>query len=387
MAKKATRRGDASARPIAIVSADWHAAESSFVRSQIAGDAIYGISQLVDAAIERQVPLVGAGDLFDVKRPPSHVLAAVHDEISRLAAARVPCYFIAGDHDEPPTPTVGDRVHWLRACAKPWATHIGEGHTCEIGGLVFSGIDYMPAGMLQDRIAVIHEDTAVVVMHQIVRELRSGEMIPYAMTLDQLPTRLKAAIFGDWHRHQVVNYHRIGLEPLVVLSPGPVALTAIDEPDSKFAFVLNSDLSVAALPLRCRPVLSDVIASEDELNGYLDRVVSAVRVATSKAADAGIPPHIRVPILDVRASHDIVTPRDRIRRVVGEEAHVHIRSLPREKREEDEAPVDVRQVSFDEAAAAVSSNKAAVKLASRLYRGDDRTVEILAKAKDRIYSR
>ena len=91
---------DHKGKPIAVVTSDWHIALNAWKKlPDIKGDAEFSLRQIVDAALALNVPIIAAGDLFDVKHPDSYTVNVTAKHMARLHSAGLKCFYVQGQHE------------------------------------------------------------------------------------------------------------------------------------------------------------------------------------------------------------------------------------------------------------------------------------------------
>lgn len=251
--------------PVAVVASDWHLAPGAWKRNPaIAGDAYHGLNQAVDYCLQRQVPMIAPGDLFDVQHPDAFSLYAARMALDRMARANLDLYHVQGQHEyQHPVPVLN-------------AIHSGPVHVnrtvFRVGPLRCVGLDYMNPDALRAEFATAgrREGADVLVTHQVWKNL-----VPWrqnAPTFEEIPYGY--TVSGDFHHHGLWHYHGPGGEG-VFMSPGTLCMQALDEPPEKFVYLLYDDLTCESLPLTSRPFHGVVLETPEDLEKL---VAEAARV-------------------------------------------------------------------------------------------------------------
>lgn len=372
--KAAPRASDASV--IAVGSSDWHAVDTHWTGSGIIGDSLDAIRQIVNLALHHNVPLIAAGDLFDVKQPRSNVVAAVHEQMDRMRSANLPVYFTTGQHEQVVVPPTGVPVEWLRSSADPWPTHV-DGIDFAIAGRVFYGLDWTPRTELPERLAAIPEGVEVLVAHQVWEEMRSGDVVKFEASLDDIPSHVTRMLTGDWHVHRQVEHRRPDGSEIVAWSPGSSCLTEISESAFKQVFLIKDDLTASSVPLFTRAVIDDEV-DLGNFDRFLTNLPTAIDTLAAEAADFGTSAELAAPIVAVTITDPgLFDVKARVAAVIRDRAHLHIRYKLR-RPDTVATAVERRSVSFAEAAAKVSKDPAAVALAVALYESADPAATLAA---------
>ena len=125
--------------PLMVLSSDWHLSPFSWKKHpNVHRDSYYSLQQIVDLCIQLNVPLIAAGDLFDIKHPPSESVVFCVEQMARLQRVGLPVYYIQGQHEL-------SEIPWISLC--PNATHIDSFKsdlnfkTFDIQGLRVAGQD------------------------------------------------------------------------------------------------------------------------------------------------------------------------------------------------------------------------------------------------------
>lgn len=88
--------------PTFLASADLHIGHKLYNYPELEADMLDNFRRLCSAAVSRHVDyLVLAGDVFDDNNPRPDSVAAVKEQVDRLAALNITVVGIAGDHDKP----------------------------------------------------------------------------------------------------------------------------------------------------------------------------------------------------------------------------------------------------------------------------------------------
>ncbi|MCA9824884.1 MAG: metallophosphoesterase, partial [Dehalococcoidia bacterium] len=187
--------------------------------------------------------LVVAGDVFHTPRPPEALVDRTLGSLAEVAAAGIPVFVLAGNHDRsqlPPSLWLGHpSVHVFD---KPRTFVLERGDTTvAIGGLPFSrriGAS-APDLIRATGIGEVAADLRLLAMHQSVDGARVGthdfQFRPGSEVLrrEALPRSLTAVVAGHVHRHQVLAN---GCSP-PVLYPGSIERTSFAEREEPKGFL------------------------------------------------------------------------------------------------------------------------------------------------------
>lgn len=311
-----------SVRPIAVVCADTHLADSAWSSSRIVGDSYHSLHQIVNLAISLGVPLIGCGDLIDKKRNASGPISIWLGELDRLQAAGQVLFFIQGQHEEQEKP-------WLSA--HPAAVHLA-GATVELGPFKLGGTDFLPREKLNEHLAN-PIDCDIYLMHQVWSELMGDIALPEGTMSDIVGPKL--VFTGDCHRgytdEDILNREN---QIVRVINPGSTCLQAIDEPPDKYVCILHSDGSVVKKQLETRKLIrAKLIESDSDLDDVIVKVIESIEDHEKLAKETGISEVIAKPLVWV---HYYVAVKDvqlRLADAVGDRAFMFYRQFADEKTE------------------------------------------------------
>lgn len=288
---------------LAILSADWHMSQQVWAnRPQLRGDAERALSQIVDLAIQYGVPLIGAGDLLNVRRPSAGTVAATYRQLSRLAAAGLTCYYIQGQHEF--AGNSPEDSPWLSFM--PGTVHIHK-QTVLCQSVRFYGLDYTPPTMLHEELASIPSDTDVFVAHQVWQE-----SMPFGAEASFADVPAKFMVTGDLHQTKVYE-----LPDRQVLSPGATHMRKIDEPSTHSVFLLSRDataLRLTELPLQSRRVVRWTVATESTLRAAITDYIDWYNIADD--------PLMVTPIVHVTYDKDLPDVHSVTTSLLGDKAHL-----------------------------------------------------------------
>lgn len=316
-------------KPLFIATADWHVKEHTWVdRPGLRGDAICALEQIVSFAVRRQLPIIAAGDLLDQKRNAAFPIHKVRTQIERLAEAGVPLYFVQGQHEL-------QEVPWLNAIHK-WPTWLTGDKVQLLGDDRYKlwGLDWTPPNQLKEKLAEMPEGVDIAVVHQVCHHWMGGITSP-ELDFAMVP-RVGMLIAGDYHKHEKVAAFNEQGSPMLVLSPGSIAMQEINEERAKRFFVVFDDLSVKAVLLRTRPVLDCIpLVCGQDVDHFVENIEADVLAANARALAAGVPQEISDPIVYV--SYDVTIPNvyERVTRAMPKNSHLFRKEILPESEDDD----------------------------------------------------
>ena len=245
---------------IAVLTSDWHLEQGAWKAPNTPkGDSYVALDQIVDLAVRFQVPVIAAGDLFDVNRPDSLSLHRASAAITQLGRYGQQLLFTQGQHEKsyPPFMSLFDG-----------AVHIHQ-RVVEVRGINVVGIDHVSSNNLESSISqaeTLSSDVDLLVVHQVWREFL-GINFEASLSLPISKIRPKLVLSGDFHKHL-----SLPVDGVSVLSPGSTCLQDVKEPPVKSVFLLFDDMSVESRTLASRAVhVVDSVMSQDELLALIDR--------------------------------------------------------------------------------------------------------------------
>lgn len=246
--------------PVTVVASDWHLAPGAWKRNPaIAGDAYWGLQQAVAACLDRGLPMVAPGDLFDVQHPDAMSLYTARTWVDRMKAAGLKVFHVQGQHEyQHPVPVLN--------AVSDWPVHANK-VAFRLGPLKFVGLDYMAPDALRAEFADlgVREGADVLVTHQVWKDL-----VPWrhnAPAFADIPYRF--TVSGDFHQHKVWAYDG-AVSGGVFMSPGTLCMQALDEEPRKAVYVLYDDLTYESVALSVRPFHSLVLETAEDLERAVD---------------------------------------------------------------------------------------------------------------------
>lgn len=293
-------------KPIAVVTSDWHIALNAWKKlPDIKGDADYSLKQIVDAAIAFQIPLIAAGDLFDVKHPDSYTVNATAGHMARLHAAGLKCYYVQGQH-EMANPT------WFSLF--PGCEHVHNKYF-EISGVKLFGYDYFLPTSIEDSYNRF-KPADVLVTHQVWSELlpHTGQEFCCSYTLVGQQIPYKALISGDFHSHFVTP---VGAMKFV--SPGSICLQDLKESCNKAMWIMTDRLEFVSVPYFSRKLVHFTIDSEKSLHSLVSSADELVKINYQT-----LPNDIGRPIFRIRYSSAVDNVNAAITAAFKGKAHVDL---------------------------------------------------------------
>ena len=248
-----------SSKPAAVISSDWHMALNAWKKHPgIKGDAEFSLSQIVDTAISLNVPIIAAGDLFDVKTPDSYSVSCMSALMGKMHSKNLPVYYVQGQH-EMANPT------WMSLFAGCNNVHDSM---FSIGKIKLFGYDYFLPRSKEDSY-LRFKPADVLITHQVWSELlpRHGQTFccSYSDVAKNVP--YKVIVSGDYHSHFKDNIYGTSCS---FVSPGSICLQDMNESADKFIWVMTEDLEFVSVPIKTRRLINVTINSENDLSVVLN---------------------------------------------------------------------------------------------------------------------
>ena len=259
-------------------------------RPDLVYDSRWAFSHLVGEAIRRKVEAVlAAGDLINIKRPPSAVVTFIRKQMDRLAKAKIPLYFIQGQHERADPP-------WF-STVHSWPKHL-NGAAVSLDGRVIAGADWTPAVRLMDVMSAL-PPADTLMCHQVWEEFMGGITSPEG-SISDLPEQFTTVVTGDYHK---MVMKRMGAR--LVLSPGPTNMRKINE-SGACCYAVSTGPKFVWGKIPSRPVLRVDFRTAQEAP-TADAIIAQLQaqIAKSVVEAESLPAELRKPIVYV-----VSAPRD-----------------------------------------------------------------------------
>jgi DNA repair exonuclease SbcCD nuclease subunit len=261
-----------------------------------------------------------AGDVFDVRKPPSEVIRFFREQAAAVCDKGLDLYFIQGQHcmADPPWP--------ISAHSCP--VHLNEKAVELPNGMLMYGLDWTPGDKLASKLKAIPSNCDLFVCHQVWMELM-GALRPCEGSFTQIPYA-KTVFTGDYHERKVLKLIGESGQDLTVYSPGSTNMRKIDEPTKKYYYLLREDGSWTHHEIPTRPVITETIADDDDLEQFVD---------TWKDRLSGLdvdelPGHLQKPMLWLKFYDNVEGALRRVQDAVGNTAFLFPKLLVRESEDE-----------------------------------------------------
>jgi hypothetical protein len=314
-----------SAEPIAVFCADTHLADGAWANRPIKGDAYHSFRQIASVAFGEEIPVIGAGDLLDKHRNVSNPINKLHEQLDWLGAAGLPFYFVQGQHEFSDTP-------WFSSHAA--AKHIHK-KTIELGPFRVYGLDYQPAGELQQELDDIPKGTDILVAHQVWGDFMGDIASPQGGSHD-VPV-VSTMFTGDFHEYHEIDTKGKDGQDLHVVSPGSTCMQSISEPSKKYFLILMDDGTFKKHTLCTRPMLDwSLMLNQDDMEFFAENIENELLKLFNEGAENRLPEKVCKPLLRVTYSHRLTDAKRRVLKLVNDRAHIFWKELPPEKEESQE---------------------------------------------------
>lgn len=247
-------------KPAALLTSDWHL--SPLVMKKLPNvkfDSYYALKQIVDKTIEYNIPLIGAGDLFDVDNPPAESVRFCADQMKRLSDSNLKVYYVQGQHEYAKRP-------WMGLFDNAEHMHVekdGEFVGVTVNGINMLGMDIQKNGSQFAidcaRLNAKHNSFKfdLFVTHQVWGDFikKSDDNVMFKRV-----EFAKMVYTGDFHKYEVRT-----VNGMPCLSSGSTCIRATNEQPEKKIFVLYDDLSFEPIPINTRPFFQFSIKSAEDL--------------------------------------------------------------------------------------------------------------------------
>jgi len=291
-------------------------------RPSLRGDSMHAFEHIVREAIHRKVSAIfAAGDLIDVRKPPSDVIEFIRNKMSWLEKNSIPFYYIQGQH-EFATPPWFSAIH-------DWPIWL-DGTSVEVNGIRVRGLDWTPADRLSEALAGIH-NVDILVAHQVWEEFM-GSIRGCEGSFSQV--RAPVLFTGDYHSNQERDDFRgADGQKLTVISPGATNIRKIDEPAEHYFYTLDEAAKWTRHSIPGRQVLGYTITDEDGLDKLIGKLPDDIEKARRKSDKLVHADALRTPIIWVKYVENIDNAYGRLEACIGDNGHFFARPV----RAEDEA--------------------------------------------------
>lgn len=269
-----------------IFAADTHLSELTWKgRPTLSGDPFYSMYQIVRLCIEKGLPLLLGGDLFDKDRPDSRSILEMQRCMQLMSDAKLPVFFIEGQHERAQPP-------WMLACPDVISV---DGAQFEISGHKFYGLSWAPHEVIQERVKLIPPDVEFVMMHQVWCEHMGNVVVTPEVSVHDMPHGL-CVLSGDYHVTQITQ-HNTACGQVTLVSPGSISLRSIKEPPQKYVFEYQFETKkFVKHELNTRFVIAASISSAEGLDGVASAVNEALQRRPAVPDDLHYQNAIREPI-------------------------------------------------------------------------------------------
>ncbi len=239
---------------------------------QVTGDAVQAFKAVTQIAVDRHLPLVLVGDVFDVVDPDPWLVREFRLEMDRLAAECVPVDVLQGNHDRRRTP-------WTTA-VHDHPRYIGDGKTRMIGGLRCVAYDYDTRDNIQRKLSELQAKLVdqqngpqVLFLHQAVKQALRFEG-QWNCDLEWVPEQIPLVVMGDIHTEWSARV-RPGQMAYYTGASHPRDLSQLGQ---KTCMLINDDLTVERIPFPGRPIHALQIVDEAgvrEARAWIDEALAA----------------------------------------------------------------------------------------------------------------
>ena len=310
--------------------ADTHLCERTWAsRPTLVNDAFYSFEQIVNYAINSGAEgVVCAGDMFDVRKPPSAVLRFFRDQISKLEDKRIAFYYIQGQHDLV-SPTWASTV-------SDWPVLLDSAGTIKLDtGFSIAGFSWTPVDQLADRLPDVY-GADVAVLHQVWVEFMGDHVATEGRLADV--KECNTIFTGDYHHNSILSIDNIVGDKLTVVSPGSTNLRKIDEPARKYFY--TADIGSAGIEFN-RMDLDTRAVTVVHVNDAAD--IESAAASVEKFVTANQHAVLGKPIVRVVAAATVPETYKRFNQQFSERAHLFFKIV--DVCSEDDLIVDVADIS------------------------------------------
>jgi len=297
--------------PLMSITSDLHLEPCAWKdHPSLAGDAYYGLEQIVEAALSYKVKAVALlGDVYNVRTPDPHTVAVCCSAIERLWRNDIQVLYIQGQHE------LSRDTPWLNVHL--WPKHIHKLCIELVDGVVAYGLDWTPASRVVKELEAIPAETSILLSHQVWHEFH-GSKIDTECSFADVPEHVTMVFTGDYHKHFVTEHRNRGGKVMKVCSPGSICMQSRSEPPHKAFFMLMDDGVAHSVALKSRKCLEFDIEDADSLESFLH----PKNIEWLVEPQSGVPENIAKPMLVVHYPHDLSDAYQRLTKSLGSKVHL-----------------------------------------------------------------
>lgn len=311
--------------PLFVFCADLHLADGAWTsRPAIYGDSYYSLAQIIDYCVAQSLPLVIGGDVLDVKKNSARPVQQLCAQMSRMAAANLPVYYIQGQHE------LDRNVTWLSV--HPWPVNVNK-TSFTIAGVNLYGVDWLPRGEIQEAFKQVPPDTDVLVCHQVWKDFMKNVGRPECHLGDV--HHVKFVLSGDFHVTTVETAPNAQGEPTQLVSTGSTCMQDISESPDKVFYVIHAGVSgfeIVPQKLKTRRMKAYTVNSQELLDG----LCAGGFLHDIQQLLGDLPDEINKPLIRVKFDKRIPDAYIRISTAVGDHAHLFCDAIVDKSRGEQE---------------------------------------------------
>lgn len=315
---------DSDIEPVALFMADAHLDVNTWAnRPDLYGDSMWSFAYICRTAIGLQIPVFGAGDLIDVRKPPSAVIDFVRDEMDCLQANDCRFYYTQGQHElaDPP---------WLSA-SHSWPTHIHQ-QTHFFDNFAVHGLDWTPPDRVKEEFAALPKvkakDKAILMCHQVWEEFM-GDVVACEASFTHVPY-FRRVFTGDYHNCSRGWVFNASGKKLWYYSPGSTNMRAINENSVKYVYLLDSKGKLHNVRIPTRPVIAETIRDTDELETFRGQFSERLEDVKRWAERWHLPECVSKPLVYITFHEDVPDCWSQITDLVGTRGHLFSKQLVRD---------------------------------------------------------
>lgn len=314
-------------QPAFVFCADLHLDDGAWTtRPAIYGDAYYSFSQIVDYCVANKLPLILGGDVLERKSNLSRPVQKLCEQLSVMQEARVPVYYIQGNHEY-------DRnAPWLSV--HPWPVHLHKlslpFYTITDKRIEVYGLDWLPRGEIQEAFKEVPAGTDVLITHQVWQDFMGSVGRTECALPDVHNTQL--VLSGDFHVTKTVNGINADGKKIEMLSPGSTCMQDMGEAADKYFFVVGRNdaggIGYEQIKLKTRQLLKHVVDTQEQLDELCSgKLIEEIQFTIRSGKALDLPEHIQKPLVRVKFAKNIPDAYLRVVTMVGERAHLFCEAL------------------------------------------------------------
>lgn len=308
-----------SGKYLAVFFADAHLDRGAWLnRPDLFGDSMHAFSYICNFAIKHRIPLFGAGDLIDVKKPSPEVVEFVRSRLAKLENAGCNFYFTQGQHE------YSADLPWFCAI-HAWPTWLNHKFV-SIGSANVYGLDWRPADSVKTALSNIPEGVDILLCHQVWEDFM-GQVTGCECAFSDVPV-VDTIFTGDFHQNKLVKTIGKDGQRMLVISPGSTNLRKINEPVDKYFYVLKQDYTWGKVQIPTRRRFDIEVLNEAALAVFDETFEAAYQAALIDNQKLKLPAHLSKPLCRIDYLDSLTGAYDKIKTTTTDRVELFLKQIP-----------------------------------------------------------